>query len=498
MRRRLITVAGNPSQQLNYIDAIQRLGVAYHFEREIEEALKHMYDNYHDVEHKDDDLYNVSLQFRLLRQQGFNLSCDVFNKFKDQKGGFQESLINDVRGMLGLYEATHLRVREEGILDEALVFTTTHLESVVEHLEYPLAEQVPHALKQPVRKGLNRLEARRYISIYQLEASHDKALLKLAKLDFNLMQSLHKEELSNLSRWHTELGFTVKISFTRDRVVEVYFFVLAMYFEPQYSRARRILTKVLYIISTIDDMYDAYGSLEEHKLFAEMIERWDINSIDQLPEHMKVIYQALLDVYKEIEEEMDKEGKAYSFHHAKEAMKIQIGAYFDEAQWFHEGNVPTIDKYMQVARVSSSLPLTTVIFFIGMDEIITKEAFEWVYNDPFTVASCLIARLMNDMTSHKFEQERGHVASAIECYVKQYSVSKQQAYDEFNKQIANAWKDINQGFLRPTSMPVPILTGVLNLTRVVDIIYKENDEYTHVGKVMKDNIASLLIDPVPV
>ncbi|WKA11653.1 hypothetical protein VitviT2T_029132 [Vitis vinifera] len=422
VRRRLITAAGNPSQQLNYIDAIQRLGVAYHFEREIEEALKHMYDNYYDVEHKDDDLYNVSLQFRLLRQQGFNLSCDVFNKFKDQKGGFQESLINDVRGMLGLYEATHIRERFEQTRGEVVYIYHKH------------------------------------------EASHDKALLKLAKLDFNLMQSLHKEELSNLSRWHTELGFTVKISFARDRVVEVYFFVLAMYFEPQYSRARRILTKVLYIISTIDDMYDAYGSLEEHKLFAEMIERWDINSIDQLPEHMKVIYQALLDVYKEIEEEMDKEGKAYSFHHAKEAMKIQIGAYFDEAQWFHEGNVPTIDKYMQVARVSSSLPLTTVIFFIGMDEIITKEAFEWVYNDPFTIASCLIARLMNDMTSHKFEQERGHVASAIECYVKQYSVSKQQAYDEFNKQIANAWKDINQGFLRPTSMPVPILTGVLNLT----------------------------------
>ena len=66
----------------------------------------------------------------------------------------------------------------------------------------------------------------------------------------------------------------MKISFTRDRVVEVYFFVLAMYFEPQYSRARRILTKVLYIISTIDYMYDAYGSLEEHKLFAEMIERF--------------------------------------------------------------------------------------------------------------------------------------------------------------------------------------------------------------------------------
>ncbi|WKA11662.1 hypothetical protein VitviT2T_029139 [Vitis vinifera] len=128
--------------------------------------------------------------------------------------------------------------------------------------------------------------------------------------------------------------------------------------------------------------------------------------------------------------------------------------------------------------------------------MITKEAFDWVYKDPFTAASCLIARLMNDMTTHKFEQERGHVASTIECYVKQYSVSKQQAYDEFNKQIVNAWNEINQGFLVPTSMPILILIRVLNLTRVVDIIYKENDEYTHVGKVMKDNIASLLIDLV--
>ncbi|WKA11691.1 hypothetical protein VitviT2T_029166 [Vitis vinifera] len=124
-------------------------------------------------------------------RRGLMAAADIFNKFKDEKGGFQESLINDVRGILGLYEATHLRVHEEGILDEALVFTTTHLESVVEHLEYPLAEQVTHSLKQPVRKGLNRLEARLFISIYQHEAPHDKALLKLAKLDFNLVQSLH-------------------------------------------------------------------------------------------------------------------------------------------------------------------------------------------------------------------------------------------------------------------------------------------------------------------
>ena len=125
----------------------------------------------------------------------------MFNEFKDEKGNFKKALVSDVRGMLGLYEAAHLRVHGEDILDETLAFTTTHLRSMVEHLEYPFAEQVAHALKQPIRKGLERLEARWYISIYQDETSHDRTLLKLAKLDFNLVQSLHKEELSNITRF---------------------------------------------------------------------------------------------------------------------------------------------------------------------------------------------------------------------------------------------------------------------------------------------------------
>ena len=126
--------------------------------------------------------------------------ADIFKRYKDEKGRFKKSLINDPYGLLGLYEAAHLRVWEEDILDEALPFTTTHLKSLVEHLEYPLAAQVTHALERPIRKGLERLEARPFMSIYQDGASHSKALLKFAKLDFNLLQSLYKKELSNISR----------------------------------------------------------------------------------------------------------------------------------------------------------------------------------------------------------------------------------------------------------------------------------------------------------
>jgi hypothetical protein len=96
-------------------------------------------------------------------------------------------------------------VHGEDILDEALVFTTTHFESVASHLSPPLAAQVSHALKQPIRKGMPRLEARHYFSVYQEDASHNKVLLTFAKLDFNLLQKLHQKELYEITRLDIQL-----------------------------------------------------------------------------------------------------------------------------------------------------------------------------------------------------------------------------------------------------------------------------------------------------
>ncbi|KAF8414060.1 hypothetical protein HHK36_002059 [Tetracentron sinense] len=497
--RRMLMVASNkPSQRINLIDSIQRLGLSYHFEREIEEALQQMYDTHPDHEN-DDDLYSVALRFRLLRQQGYNVSSDVFNKFKDNKGDFKPNLIQDVRSMLSLYEATHLRVHGEDILDEALAFTTTHLKSMVTQLSTSLATQVMHVLKQPLHKGIPRLEARHYISVYQEEESRNETLLKLAKLDFNQLQSLYQKELSDISKWWKGLDFTSKLPFARDRVVECYFWILGVYFEPQYFLGRRILTKVTYLTSILDDIYDVYGTLEELKLFKEAIESWDVSAMDQLPEYMKVCYQALLDVYDEIEEEMIKKERSYRVYYAKEAMKNQVRAYFDEAKWFHEGYIPTMEEYMSTALVSSAYSMLTTTSFVGMGDIVTKEAFDWVISEPKIItASLVICRLMDDLVGHKFEQERGHVASSVECYMKQHGVSEQEVHDEFHKRVRNAWKDINHGCLRPTDIPMPLLMRVLNLVRVIDVLYKDKDGYSNAGTMMKDYISELLIDPVTI
>ncbi len=103
-------------------------------------------------------------------------------------------------GMLSLYEAAHLGLHGEDILDEALAFTTTHLESATSHIIPQLAKKVTHALNRPIRKGLPRLEGIYHISIYEEEDSHNKTLLKFAKLDFNVLQAQHQKEICNITK----------------------------------------------------------------------------------------------------------------------------------------------------------------------------------------------------------------------------------------------------------------------------------------------------------
>ncbi|KAG6637482.1 hypothetical protein I3843_11G176500 [Carya illinoinensis] len=442
VRTMLTALVEKPSQKLNLVDAIQRLGVSYHFDNEIQEILQQLQKTHEsDDPEYNYDLYSVALLFRLLRQDGYFVSCDMFNKFKDSKGNFKGSLCNDVKGILSLYEATHLRLKGEDILDEALVFTTTHLQS-------------------PIWKGLQRLKARHYFSVYQEDASHDKALLKFAKLDFNLLQKVHQKELSDIASWWKDLDFSRKLPFIRDRVVE------------------RMLTKVISMTSVIDDIYDV----------------WDMKTADKLLEYMKMSYQALLDIYTEMEQNLG-EGKSYQVQYAIEYMKNQVRAYHHEAKLFHQKYIPTMDEYMPLALVISAYAMLVTTSLVGMGELFTKDSFEWLFSDPRMVTVlAVVCRLMDDIVSHKFEQKRGHVASAVECYMTQHGVIEEEAVHELRKQLTDAWKDINKVCLYPTEVPMRILMRVLNLARVIDVVYKDEDGYTHARIVLKDFVASSMVD----
>lgn len=80
VRNMIVSKIENPFAKVHLIDSICRLGVNYHFQHEIDEALLHFHENC--VENGDliieDNLHTISVLFRLLRQQGFRVSPSIF------------------------------------------------------------------------------------------------------------------------------------------------------------------------------------------------------------------------------------------------------------------------------------------------------------------------------------------------------------------------------------------------------------------------------------
>ncbi|XP_054814157.1 (-)-germacrene D synthase-like [Prosopis cineraria] len=503
VRKMLVPTNEKPSiSKVELIDSIQRLGLGHHFESEIEQVLQQTHRHYvqNGQLNLDADLRLLALLFRLLRQDGYFISPDVFNKFKDEQGNFSGRIRNDVEGMLNLYEAAHLSIHGEDTLDEAITFTSTQLQAISNTVESNtfVGEQVHNSLRQSLHRGLPRLEARKYISIYHLHPSYNEVLLTLAKLDFNALQKLHQKEVEDICKWWNSLDVPRNLSYARDRVVECYFWILSVYFEPQYSLGRLILTKVMAVFSLIDDTYDAYGTIDELTIFTDALERWDICCLDDLPEYMKLPYEALWNVYDEMDQYMKKEGREYSLNYAVSEIKNVVRAFMREAEWFNENYIPTTEQYLSTAMITCAFSMLSTISYFGLGHLATEDTFKWVTSEPKLVkASSLICRAMDDIVSSEFEQKRGHVASALDCYMKEHGVSREEAIDEFRKVINNTWKDMNEEFLRPFKVARPCLLPVLNLARVMDALYKE-DNYTHAQGIMKDSITALLVDPVPI
>ncbi|KAG9457133.1 hypothetical protein H6P81_001641 [Aristolochia fimbriata] len=501
--------------QIKLIDLLQCTGIAYHFGTEIEEAVRRISTNItHSTASDQDDLYFVALRFRLLRQHGHDVSSNVFLKFKEERGMFNTGRVllsgNDhTEAMLSLYEAAHFATHGEEILDEALSYTKTHLMAILsssqpqEEESLMLMSRVALALELPLHRTTTRLRTKKFLTIlsnyhdrgHHVDKDHDHTtatVVKLAKLDFNRSQAIHRKELQEISRWWKEMEVPVRLPFARDRIVEGYYWTLEVLPEPQYERGRKVMTKIIALTSIMDDIYDVHGTLEELRLFTEAIDRWEEEALDQLPEYMKLPYSALLETMKQTEEELEPEGKSFRTFYLKEALKSLTKGYFMEAKWFYSDYVPNMEEYMRTALITSAYYMLTVASFIGMGEEATKDVFEWALGDQKLIkAAATISRLVDDIQTHKDEQEWGHVASAVECFMNEYGVSEEEACARLREMVASAWKDINQGYCRPTTMPLVLHARVLKLAAVIETLYKQQDGYTNSSGQTRERIRSL-------
>lgn len=217
----------------------------------------------------------------------------------------------------------------------------------------------------------------------------------------------------------------------------------------------------------------------------------------------------------------------YNIIQAKELVRN----YLVEARWLKEGYMPTLEEYMSVSMVTGTYGLMIARSYVGRGDIVTEDTFKWVSSyPPIIKASCVIVRLMDDIVSHKVlyidywiisliktlnyndvvnwyifynwtfqeEQERGHVASSIECYSKESGASEEEACEYISRKVEDAWKVINRESLRPTAVPFPLIMPAINLARMCEVLYSVNDGFTHAEGDMKSYMKSFFVHPMVV
>lgn len=128
----------------------------------------------------------------------------MFDCFKNEDGGFGQS---HAEGVLELYEASFLLTEGEDTLELARVLCTNLLQKKLDDhdegrglMDDYLCTLVRHSLEIPLHWRVQRPNARWFIDAYAKRSDVDPIVLELAKLDFNIVQADHQQELKQVSR----------------------------------------------------------------------------------------------------------------------------------------------------------------------------------------------------------------------------------------------------------------------------------------------------------
>ncbi|KAK4275782.1 hypothetical protein QN277_018808 [Acacia crassicarpa] len=508
--RIMISQLTSDLDKLEFIDVLQKLGVSHYFVLEIRNMLQHVYaKNYEDRRLKTKaDLHSVALQFRILRQHRYDVSSEVFTTFRDEKGNFD---LRDIKGMLSLYEASFLSMEGETILDEARDLCSIYLKKFVKKENKDsneiLSVMISHALELPLHWRIHRLEAPWFIDLYQRSNHVSPALLKLARLDFNIVQATHQRDLKYTSRWWKEMRDNgEKLNFARDMSTENFFWGLGMASQLEFSYFRRGMTKITSFITIIDDIYDVYGTLQELELFTHVIRRWDIHSMDILPSYMKVCFLGLYNSVNEVAFAILKRTGIDIIPYLKKVWGDLCESYMKEAMWSNNGHMPSLQEYLNNAWISVGGPVALVQgYFLQIPDSIRPQDFEYLQEYPNIVRlSSTIVRLANDLASYKIKSDiskssnefDGDVPKSLECHMKETGASEQEAFEYVYALMCQTWKKMNAA-VNNSEFSQSFTEIAMNLARMAQYMYQHGDGHSEDSHTNL-RLLSLLNNPIPV
>ncbi|KAK7335686.1 hypothetical protein VNO80_27668 [Phaseolus coccineus] len=483
---------------LELIDDIERLGLSFKFEEEINKTLLKIVSIKNFENQTEKSLHETALLFGILRRHGFYVSQDIFMSFKDEEGKFKAEISNDVEGMLSLYEASYLSLEGESVW-EANAFSRTHLMNLMKEglMDAKMAKKIRHVLEGlPYHRSCFRLMTEQYINRYDKMEPHNLLLLELAKLNFNMEQSSYQSELKELSRWWRDIDLSSNLKFARDRLVELYIWSLAIFPEPHLAICHKELTKVGQLLTVLDDVYDIYGTLDELELFTNAIERWNVDSINTLPDYMVLCFLAIYNTVNGMAYDIFKERGIKCLPYLTKSWSDLCKACLQEAKWFYNKIIPPFNEFLQNARISitGGVVLTHSYFLVCKD--ITEQGLHSLTNHhDLLSSSSTIVRLTDDLGTSMDEIERGETSNSIISYMHETSLSEENAREYFKTLIDKEWKNLNKYLVTDAVFPKSFVHVAINFARSGHYIYQYGDGFGRQNNILKSQIESLLVHP---
>ncbi|KAF8408667.1 hypothetical protein HHK36_004730 [Tetracentron sinense] len=280
--------------------------------------------------------------------------------------------------------------------------------------------------------------------------------------------------------------------------MEDFLWTVGVIFEPQFGYCRRMSTKVIALITTIDDVYDVYGTLDELELFTYAVERWDINTMEQLPDYMKICFLALYNSVNEMAYVVLIEQGSDIVSYLKKAWADLCKTYLLEAKWYHSGYTPTLEEYLNNAWISISAPAIFVHVYFFVTKPITKEAVECLKSYPNIIRwSSMIVRLCDDLGTSTDELKRGDVPKSIQCYMFETSASEEEARKHIRGLISETWKKMNEDRVADSPFSQTFIGIAMNAARMAQCMYQYGDGHGIQDRETKDLVLALLVEPIP-
>ncbi|KAL8500187.1 hypothetical protein ACS0TY_019972 [Phlomoides rotata] len=385
-----------------------------------------------------------------------NFADEYFMGFKGEDDEFKskDGVINDTKGVLALYEASHLSMEGEDILHEAAVFSSQHLNAYLISLEdAEHAVMVKNFLQNPQHKMLVRFTPENIPHFLDVGNTWRNLVEKLAFFESALLEPIHKHEILQVVKWWKDLGLSNEMKSSRDQPQKWHMWSMAVLRDPTWSRHRILLSKPNSLVYAVDDIFDLHGTIPQLTLFTQVINRWDICGVEELPNYMRMCFMAIQDTTDEISRMVSQEFGWEPAEILRNEWRNLFNAFLKEAKWFTSGELPNTKEYLENGVISSGVPMSSNIQF-------WSEIFKSTGN------------------RHDEEQE-GYDGSYVECYMKEEKVdSLEAAREHVMGMVSNTWEKLNKHALSSTTpFSVSFREACLNAERMVPAIYNYDNNH---------------------